>query len=206
MVKEKDTDNVAEHELLNAQGESPDDLTDEDAVGYRYTLAGNKRAVSVMWDELSPTIQRAAGLFGIKTRFTNDTSGVRNKVKGKDADGKPIKPFALDFDGQIQAVLDTVEDWKRGVWIDRTREPGVPRVNKDALAQAICQVLVAQGKRTQADIDGGELAKTRARLDDDTKNANGHTYLTVVRTNGDVATAYNAIIGKPTASVDDLIA
>jgi hypothetical protein len=195
MVKEQEQEQeskaVAVHELLDNSGQSPDDLTEENAVGIRYTLLGNKQSVQVMWNELSPEIQRAAGLFGLKTRFTNDTSGVRNQTKNG------IKPFKDDFDRQIQAVRDTVDDFGKGVWVDRTREPGAPRVDRDKLAEAIIQVMIQTNKLAESD-RAATLADRRARLDSDPK------YLAGVRTRPEVANAYNALMGRATIDLNDL--
>jgi hypothetical protein len=202
MVKETEQETeskaVATHELLNAAGESPDGIKEEDAVGIRYTLLGNKQAVQVMWADLSPDAQRMAGLFGLKTRFTNDTSGVRNQKRNG------VKPFEFDYDSQIAAVRETLDDLNKTPPVWTGEREGGPRVNLDVLADAICAFLVADGKRTQAEIESNnERARQLGKLNDE---KTGKAYVASCRLNPGIAAQYAAMTGRKVATTDDLLA
>jgi hypothetical protein len=186
---------IAEHEYLGADGSVVDD--EESAQGYRYTLLSigdsfDWQVAAANTDEL-----RLLALFGAKTLATNEISQVRNNKKNISVKDTPeIAKEALE------AVRKRFELIRDGQWVDRTREGGVgARVNRDSLTEALCQVLVAGGKKTQADIDNGYKAMLRQRMEDDAE------WLGKVRKQPDVAAAYVKIVGaKDGKTVDDLIA
>lgn len=185
---------IAEHEYLGADGSVVDD--EESAQGYRYTLLSIGESFDWDYSKASEDEKRLFALFGAKTLATNEISQVRNNKKNlsvrdtpelaKEALAAVIARFALIRDGQ---------------WVDRTREGGVgARVNRDSLAEALCQVLVAGGKKSQADIDSGYKAMIRQRMEDDAE------WLAKVRKQPDVAAAYVKIVGaKDGKTVDDLL-
>jgi hypothetical protein len=177
----------ANHELLNAASEVVEN--EEDATGIRYTLLANNQSFD--WQSgLEPgKAATMLAIFGAKTLATNETSAARQNVKG-----------SASADEQIDAVRERFAIIADGKWVDRTREGVGAKVDLDALAEAICQVLITEGKSTQADVDGGYKAKVRAKLDDD------KTYARKARSYGPVAAAYAALVGKTSATVDDLLA
>lgn len=175
---------VAQHELLDATGAVTEN--EEDAMGIRYTLLANNAAFTWKFGENSDA-DRMLAVFGAKTLATNETSQARNNSKG-----------AASPDEQIAAVRDRFDLIQTGKWVDRTREGVGAKVDKDALAEAICRVMVASGKATQAEVDAGLKAEKRQRLEDDA------AYLRTARQVPQVATEYAAIVGRATKTVDDL--
>lgn len=176
---------VAKHELLDAAGAVIE--SEEAATGIRYTLLANSQTFDWQYGK-NPDADRMLAVFGAKTLATNETSQARNNAKGE-----------ASADEQIAAVRDRFELLASGKWVDRTREGVGAKIDKDALAEAICRVLVADGKQTQEQIDGGYKAKIRAKLEDDA------AYVRIARQVPKVATEYAAIVGRATKSVDDLM-
>lgn len=178
---------VAEHDLIDATGAVVE--TEELATGIRYTLLANQQSFD--WQSGLPAGQGATmvAVFGAKTLATNETSQARNSAKG-----------AASADEQIQAVRDRFALIASGQWVDRTREGVGAKVDKDALAEAICQVVVAEGKKSDAEIAGGYKATIRQKLEDDA------AYLRKARQVPAVSAAYAAIVGRTVATVDDLLA
>ena len=152
---------IAEHEYLDANGAVVDD--EESAQGYRYTLLSIGDSFDWQVSAANTDELRLLALFGAKTLATNEISQVRNNVKNKSVKDTPeIAKEALDA---VRARFALIRD---GQWVDRTREGGVgTRVNKDSLCEALCQVLVAGAKKTQAEIDSGYKATLRQRMEDD---------------------------------------
>jgi hypothetical protein len=178
---------VAKHELLNAAGEVVED--EESATGIRYTLVANQQAFDFQ-SGLNPGERNTMlVIFGAKTLATNETSAARNNTKG-----------SASPDEQIDAVRERFALLETGKWVDRTREGVGAKVDPDALAEAICRVIVAEGKMTQADVDAGYKAKVRAKIDDD------KVYARKARTMPKVASEYSALVGRTTATTDDLMA
>jgi hypothetical protein len=178
---------VANHELLNAAGEVTE--SEEEATGIRYTLLANNQSFDYQSGLEPGKAATMLAVFGAKTLATNETSAARNNSKGE-----------ASADEQIDAVRERFALLNDGKWVDRTREGVGAKVDLDALAEAICRVLIAEGKSTQADVDGGYKAKVRAKLDDD------KTYARKARSYGPVANEYANLVGRTTATVDDLLA
>lgn len=177
---------VAQHDLIDAKGEVVE--TEEEAQGIRYTLQENGQAMTWNFSDATEDEKRLLCIFGAKTLATNETSQVRNNPKG-----------GGDADEQITAVKERFAMIRTGQWVDRTREGGVGvKIDKDALAEAICQVLVAEGKTDDAAVAAGLKAEKRERLENDA------AYLRKARTVPAVALAYAKIVGKTTATVEDL--
>jgi hypothetical protein len=190
MANEKDTkggDRIAQHDLLDATGGVVDN--EESARGYRYTMVATGDTFDWQWDEANEDERRMVALFGAKTLATNESSQVRNNKKREGA--------SEDWGGMMAAIQARFKDIRGGIWIDRTRE-GVAAVDKPALREAICQVLVANGRKTQAEIDSGFGAEVLQKLEEDAE------YLRKARTNPDVQSAYAKIKGRAQATVDDL--
>jgi hypothetical protein len=183
---------VAEHDLLSADSKPlADGEGEEKAYGISYKLLANGKVFTWNWNDANEDERRMLACFGAKTLATNITSAERTAKS--------------DADGQFDAIGERFHGIRGGVWVDRTREPGQPRVNREALAAAICQFYVGQGKRAQADIgtpgSGGEYDTTLARL-----NNPKDELLAKARTIPAVMDLYNAAVGKKVATVDDLLA
>jgi hypothetical protein len=180
---------VAKHEYLGQDGALVDN--EEEAFGTRYTLIGVDEPFEWNFSEASEDARRMLAIFGAKTLQTNESSGVRNNEKLSDEESGP--------EAQMAAIKERFALIADGQWADRTREGGVAvRIDKDALAHAICLVLVSEGKKTQADIDSGHKAKVRQKLEDDPQ------FVKKSRQVPQVSTEYAKLVGKATASVDDL--
>jgi len=175
---------VAKHELLDSAGNLVDD--EEKANGARYTLLGNNQSVDYQYGK-SANMDRMLAIFGFKTLATNESSQARNNPKGGGS-----------HDEQIGAVRERIAGLESGIWVDRTRE-GVAKIDKDALAEALCRVFVASGKKTDAEIAGGYKATVRQKLEDDAAYARG------ARQNPAVSAEYSAIVGRQVKTVDDLM-
>jgi hypothetical protein len=176
---------VAEHEFIDAKGEAVDD--GESAQGYRYTLLANSDTFEWYWTLANDDEKRMLALFGAKTLATNETSQARNNPKGSGSAAE-----------QMEALRERFTMLRNGQWVDRSREGAVTKIDKDALAEAICQVLVAKGKHTEEEIATSVKAAKRQQLEDDA------TYLRKSRQVPEVAIAYAAIVGRQVATVDDL--
>lgn len=179
-------DQRAKHELLDANGATSEDLDEEQAHGIRYTLLANGKVFDYSYGK-SGDADRMLALFGAKTLCTNETSAARNNSKGE-----------ASPDEQMAAVEERFALLAQGIWVDRTREGGA-KTDPDALVEAVCQVLVAEGKLDPAKVDEYKIDR-RAKLDADKSLA------TKWRSYGPVATAYNALVGRATATVADLMA
>lgn len=192
MVTETQTDTkrekVAQHDLLDQNGQVVENLTEELAWGTKYTLLANGRSAEYIYGKNADQ-DRMYAVLGAKTMMTNESSSIRNSPKGE---GTP--------DEQIDAVLERLALNQTGKWVDRTRE-GAPKVDKDALARAVMAVMVREGKWTAEDIaDGGAKSfdVVRKRLDDKPE------FLRDSRATPAVATEYATIVGRKTATPDDL--
>lgn len=185
-VTETTSRKVAVHELLAQDGSVVE--SEEEADGIRYTLLGNGEKFDWLASQATPSELKLLAIFGAKTLATNETSQARNNPKG-----------AASPDEQIGAVRDRFAMIRTGQWVDRTREGGAvgAKVDKDALAEAIVRVKLAAGKITDAQV-GDEKAAIRQRLEDDV------AYMRKARQVPEVASEYASIVGRATASVDDL--
>jgi hypothetical protein len=178
---------VAEHALIDSGKNVVDQ--EESANGIRYTLLENGEVFDWLYDEATELERTLLAIFGAKTLATNETSQARNSKTGATADE------------QIAAVRDRFALIRGGQWVDRTREGvGGARVNRDQLAEAICQVLVDNKKKTQQEIDDGYKATVRQRLEDDAE------WLAKMRKFPPVAAAYALIAGKDSGiTVDSMM-
>lgn len=199
MVKETETEtetkSKSEITLLAQDGSEAE--SEEQAYGFDYKLLGNGKCHRWQWSEASEDERRMLAILGGKTLATNETSAIRNNKK---LQGTPEG----SVDAQFEALVERFGLVRSGTWVDRTREPGAPRIDKDKMADALADVLLADGKITQADWQSARDAR-RAKLDDETKSGSPPmTYMQFMRTNAKVAAAYAARMGKPQASVDDI--
>lgn len=174
---------VAKHELLDSAGAVVEE--EETATGIRYTLLANGQAFDWQYGQ-NPDADRMIAIFGAKTLATNESSAMRNSTKG-----------AATPDEQIDAVRERFALIQTGKWIDRTREGVGAKIDLDALANAICNVMVAEGKYTEADVSGGKLAATRQKLDDD------KAFARKARSHPPFAAEYAKLKGATAVSTDD---
>jgi hypothetical protein len=172
---------VATHALLNSAGEVVDD--EESASGARYTLnALPTTPVDYQYGQ-NPNADKLFALFGFKTLATNETSQVRNNLKG---DAGPA--------AQLEAVNSRMALVKTGQWLDRTREPGVGAINKDALVRAIATYATENGQPLSDD----KLVALRQKVEED------KVYVKGVRSHTRIAALYAAETGKPQVTDQDI--
>jgi hypothetical protein len=176
----------AEHELLDASGAIVDD--EETANGIKYTLLEMPERPFTYQFGANPTVDKFLALFGAKTLCTNESSAVRNSPKGSGTAEEQIDAVEARF-----ALLAT------GAWVDRTREGVGAKVDLDALANAICNVMVAEGKITEADVASGKMAAYREKLEADKAFARS------ARQHPPFAAEYAKIKGASTKTVDDFM-
>jgi hypothetical protein len=174
---------VAEHALINAGNVVE---TEEEANGIRYTLLENSETFDWLWDDATEAERLLLAIFGAKTLATNETSQARNNPKG-----------SASADEQIAAVRERFALIRDGKWVDRSGSGVGTRINRDALAEAVCKVLVDNAKKTQAEVDNGYKATVRQRLEDDAE------WLAKMRKYPPVAAAYAIIVGKDTGTTVD---
>ena len=178
----------AKHELLDANfALGGDDLAEEQAHGIRYTLLANGKTFDYQYGK-SGDADRMLALFGAKKLCTNETSAARNNTKGE-----------ASPDEQMAAVEERFALLSTGVWVDRTRDGVGAKLDPDALAQAIVDVLVGEGKLERDKADDFK-ADRRAKIEADA------AWGRKMRTFPAVATRYNEIVGRSVATVDDLMA
>ena len=175
---------VANHELLDATGAVVDE--EELATGIRYTLVANNQSFDFQSGLTPGERNTMLILFGAKTLATNESSAMRNSTKG-----------AATPDEQIDAVRERFALLETGKWVDRTREGAGAKIDLDALANAICDVMVSEGKYTAEDVANGKLASTRQKLDDD------KVWARKARQHSPFAAAYAKIKGAATTTIDD---
>lgn len=174
---------VALHALLNSAGAEVDD--EESANGARYTLVAKANdPVDYQYGQ-NPAADKLLAIFGFKTLATNETSQVRNNPKG---DAGP--------DAQLEAVKARLELVKGGQWLDRTREPGVPAINKAALVRAIQTYATENGRPLS---DEQVIALTQ-KVEED------KAYVKGVRAHTRIAALYAEETGKPQVTMDDILA
>lgn len=178
---------VAKHELLDSTGKAlGEEYGEEVAHGVRYTLLGNDESLDYVYGQ-NADMDRMLACFGAKTLATNESSAARQK-NGADA-----------FDEQIAAVRERFALLTTGVWVDRSRDGVGAKVDPDKLAEAICQVIIDDGKMTAEQIEAGYKAKVRAKIDED------KAYARKARQMPKVSAAYAALMGRTAATVDDLM-
>jgi hypothetical protein len=175
---------VAKHELLDAGGAVVEE--EELATGIRYTLLANSQAFDYQSGMEPGKRETLLVVFGAKTLATNETSALRNSTKG-----------SATPDEQMDAVRERFALLETGKWVDRTREGVGAKIDLDALANAICNVMVAEGKYTAEDVTNSKLAATRAKLDDD------KAFARKARQHPPFAAEYAKIKGAAAVSTDD---
>jgi hypothetical protein len=185
---------IATHEWLGPNGGVVDDI--EDAIGYQYKLLVNGETFNWLLSQATDSERNMCALFGVKTLCTNEVSGVRNSKENRNNPDPTIYDDAIEAVRTRFALIRNENQW------ERTREAtvGVPRVDRDKLAEAICQVLVKAQKKTQQEVDDGYKATVRQRLDDDAE------WLGKMRKFPPVLAAYTLLVGKDSGiTVDSML-
>jgi hypothetical protein len=174
---------VAKHFLLDEHGAVTEDETL--ARGIRYHQISTGEAFDYM---ITPAAATMLAVFGAKTLATNEASQSRNNPKGAGSDSEQMEAIKNRF-----ALLD------QGEWVDRTREGGAT-VDKDALAEAIILVMLADGRITEDQASGDAKDKVRKKLEDD------EAYVKTVRQHPRVVAEYAKLKGRVVKTTDDLMA
>lgn len=180
---------VSKRLYIDAAGAEVDHI--EEATGARYVLLNPNGNVN--FDEQLGDAGKLATMCAIMG-FVTKVGNVANTVlNDKDEPGT-----FDDASAAIQAFIDSAKA-SPPVWAERST--GVPgaKVDRDALAGAICEVGQAAGKIAAADVDA-MYAKVREKLESDP------AYLRGVRQIPDVARAYATRVGKPGKTIEDFLA
>lgn len=177
---------VAKHELLDSAGNLVEE--EELATGIRYTLIANNQSFDFQSSMEPGKRETMLVVFGAKTLATNETSALRNSTKG-----------AATPDEQIDAVRERFALLETGKWVDRTREGVGSKIDLDALAQAICNVGLAEGKYTEEQVKTEKMALIRQKLDDDKQ------YARKARQHPPFAAEYAKIKGAAQTTTDDFM-
>lgn len=177
---------VAKHELLDAAGNVVEN--EEEATGIRYTVLANNQAFDFQSGLEAGQRNTMLIIFGAKTLATNESSAIRNNPKGE---GTP--------DEQIDAVRERFALLESGKWVDRTREGVGAKLDLDTFANAICNVMVAEGKWTEDQVKTAKMAETRQRLEDATYRGKARKFAAFV-------TEYGRLKGQTSVSIDDFAA
>lgn len=172
---------IANRDWIDASGQECDE---ENAVAIRYEFLGRDdvpadgKSFTQRYDDLSDAAKRMFCHFGQITLAGN----VTNTWLGEKGDDKAAT--AAEAIAARWALIGS------GTWIDRTREGVGARVDRDALAQAVVNVMTAAGK-------AADLAAWRGKLDD-------AEVVKAVRSNGAIAAEYASIMGRSVKTLDDL--
>lgn len=198
-----ETKRVAQHALLDQSGATTD--AEEAAWGISYKLHGLDTVFTWTYGK-HPDADRMLSIMGAKTLATNESSQVRNNPKG-----------AGTVQEQMDAVVERFADLESGKWVDRTREGVGARVDKDKLAEAICENMILSRKSakdgtpiTPEYVKSTYLALVRAKLESDKGyQANARNTEAVKLDDGtfvpSVNDLYAKLVGKTTKTVDDLV-
>jgi hypothetical protein len=189
----KKRDRVAQHSYLDDEGNKVE--AEEAATGYSYEMEGEgdePLEFSWYWKDANEIERRMLAIFGAKTLATNESSQLRNNEKKKGTD-------EASPENQMEAVKARFALMRQDIpqWVDRSREGAAVKVDKNALAGAICDILVKDKKKTQQEIDESHFVKVLQKLEEDP------AFVRKARQVPAVNEAYAKRIGRTTATVDD---
>lgn len=174
---------VAEHSYLDASGNVVE--TEEEATGIRYHIVSTGETFDHQTGGKAGEPLTMKAVFGCKTLATNEASAFKQKNG--------------HYDGAIESIAERFALIDSGQFVDRSRDGVGAKMDLDALAEAICIVLVKAGAATQEQIDQGGKAKVREKLEDKAQVAKAK------KTDG-VMPEYTRLVGKPATSAADLAA
>ena len=188
-VEENARKKIANRVWVGSDGKEVD--TPESATGVQYEFLGrgdtpaDGKSYTRQFAEMSEAEKNMLAGFGAHTLMGNIT----NTWLGEKGDRA-----ATAYD----AIAERFELLNSGTWIDRTGAVGV-KIDKAQLATAICNVLVASGKWTQAQVDtGGQYAKVLQSLEEDAGKVKA------ARQNPAIAAEYAKLVGRVTKSDDEV--
>jgi hypothetical protein len=167
MAKQK----VSDRTLLTSEGNEAERMND--ATGAAYKLVANGKEFIYQYGQ-NEHADRMFGIFGFITKVGNEANTVLNNEK---------EPG--DADDAATAIEEFLANVANGTW--REVGEGVsrgPKYDKDVLAQAIVDEIVALGKAP-----AGDVASYRVRLDD-------KSYYAKVRANMPVMARYAAAMAE----------
>lgn len=182
----------SKREWIDAEGNKVE--RPEQATGVRYTLIGGKEGGHVYdLSHLESTLDRWCAGFGFFTKAGNEANTVMNTDKGsvEEAD---------------EAIEEMVDNWRNGIYRERQAGQGGTRVNKDALAQAVAEIMAANNKTTFSKGPPAVVGKSadqatvRQLLEEDTKGL----AIRYWRQIDDVAKRYSEIAGAPRKTAADM--
>lgn len=174
----KPRESKAEHHFIGRDSAVVDDISR--ATGIRYVSKENGGAVDFQIPEGEPRLWLA--LFGARTLATNEASAAR---QGGD-----------DAAGQLEAIRTRLTGIAEGVWA--AERSGGPRINLDALAQALADAYIRARKLDKERREEG-VQRIRAKLA--TQERGEHQKALSVP---GVRDAYQRHLGKEVASLDQL--
>lgn len=172
---------VAEHSYLDAAGNVVE--TEEEATGIRYHIVSTGDTFDHQTGGKAGEPLTMKAVFGCKTLATNEASAFKQKNG--------------HYDGAVESIAERFAMIDAGQFVDRTRDGVGAKIDLDALAEAVCRVLVADKVTTQEQIDQGGKAKIREKLED---KAN----VTKARKTEGVEAEYQRLVGKKVGSASDL--
>lgn len=194
-VEEPSRTKIADRLWIGADRKEVD--TPEEAAGVLYKFLGrtkdgitvppDSQAFTRLFSEMSEAELKMLAGFGAHTLMGN----VTNTWLGEKGD-----KAATAHD----AIKERFDLLYGGTWVDRTGTGVGARIDKDALAEAVCRVMVAKGTWTQADVDGGRKAAVRQKMEDDPQSVKASRQVP------EIASEYAAIVGRATKSAEDVAA
>lgn len=180
---------VAEHSYLDAAGNVVE--TEEQATGIRYHIISTGDTFDFQTGGKPGEPLTMLAVFGAKTLATNEASAFKQSTKS------PTTPNG-HYDGAIDAISERFKMIESGTFVDRSRDGvGGPKWDLDALAEAMCIVLVSSGEATQEQIDRGGKAKVREKLE-------SKEWLAKAKKNPAVVVEYQRLAGKSVTSAAEL--
>lgn len=182
---EKSRTKIADRDWIDANGAPVEN--EKDATAARYTLfspekfgAENVGKSATFTPKTDDVATRMCAIMGALTLMGNIANTWLTEKGEKSA--SPID----DINERFQLIMT-------GEWADRTGSGVGAKVDKDALALAIVEAAIADGKAAP------DVGKVRAKLESDP------TWGRAVRQNAKVAAKYAEAIGKSVKSLDELM-
>lgn len=169
---------IAQHEFIATAG--GEKVSIEQAVGIRYIdRASGSKFEWIIPDAKAGSPQTMLALFGSKTKATNETSRVRQRLNGPQTAAEP----------QLEALDEVFESISNGVWREKAEGGGGSRTDKGVLADVLIEMLGTTAK--------GDRAHYVKRFEDDV------AYMRKVLAS-DAGTKYRERMGKKGPAVDTL--
>lgn len=192
-VEEPTRTKIANRLWVGADGKEVDQPEQATGVLYEFlgrtkdgvTVPGDGKAYVRQFSEMSEAEKNMLAGFGAHTLMGNLTNTWLGE-KGEKA--------ATAYD----AIAERFQGLYNGVWVNREGGGVGAKIDKDALAEAICRVMVAAGTWTQDAVDSGKKAAVRQALEDDAQKVRDS------RQNPKISAAYAEIVGRQVKTDDDV--